>query len=255
MIFTDDRHAPPKRPPRPRPRPRRPLRAGEPHERPAAVRAADRPADGHPRHHGREHCAAERRRRPASDRLEHQLDDHELLADLRKPAPVRRPCRRPDRSTPDLPRRPRHLHYVLARLGAGRYGRCTLRRSGRSRARRGNALPPRSRSSCPLIKAAIGPRRSPPGAQSGGAGGGDRGARRRRPHRSSADWRMIFFVNLPVAAALAISAVKIIPADTQKPRWRGLDLAERYSQRRASAQSSSRSPRREPSAGPPREPL
>ena len=38
------------------------------------------------------------------------------------------------------------------------------------------------------------------------------------------DWRMIFYVNLPVAAALAIAAIKIVPADTQKPRWRGLDL-------------------------------
>lgn len=38
------------------------------------------------------------------------------------------------------------------------------------------------------------------------------------------DWRMIFYVNLPVAAALAVAAVKIVPADTEKPRWRGLDL-------------------------------
>ena len=38
------------------------------------------------------------------------------------------------------------------------------------------------------------------------------------------DWRTIFYVNLPVAAALAIAALKIIPADTQKPLWRGLDL-------------------------------
>ena len=38
------------------------------------------------------------------------------------------------------------------------------------------------------------------------------------------DWRMIFYVNLPVAAALAIAALKIIPADTAKPRWKGLDL-------------------------------
>jgi EmrB/QacA subfamily drug resistance transporter len=38
------------------------------------------------------------------------------------------------------------------------------------------------------------------------------------------DWRMIFYVNLPVAAALAIAALKIVPADTQRPRWRGLDL-------------------------------
>ncbi len=38
------------------------------------------------------------------------------------------------------------------------------------------------------------------------------------------DWRMIFYVNLPVAAALAIAAVKVVPADTKKPRWLGLDL-------------------------------
>jgi EmrB/QacA subfamily drug resistance transporter len=39
-----------------------------------------------------------------------------------------------------------------------------------------------------------------------------------------ADWRMIFYVNLPVAAALAVTAMKVIPADTRKPHWRGLDL-------------------------------
>ena len=39
------------------------------------------------------------------------------------------------------------------------------------------------------------------------------------------DWRTIFYVNLPVAAALLIASRKVIPADTQKPRWRGLDLA------------------------------
>ncbi|MFL6036740.1 MAG: MFS transporter [Gaiellaceae bacterium] len=39
-----------------------------------------------------------------------------------------------------------------------------------------------------------------------------------------ADWRMIFFVNVPVAVALAITAVKVIPSDSEKPRWRGLDL-------------------------------
>jgi EmrB/QacA subfamily drug resistance transporter len=39
-----------------------------------------------------------------------------------------------------------------------------------------------------------------------------------------ADWRMIFYVNLPVAAALAIAVLKVIPADTQRPRWSGLDL-------------------------------
>ncbi len=39
-----------------------------------------------------------------------------------------------------------------------------------------------------------------------------------------ADWRMIFYVNLPVAAALAVGVLKVVPADTRKPRWSGLDL-------------------------------
>jgi EmrB/QacA subfamily drug resistance transporter len=39
-----------------------------------------------------------------------------------------------------------------------------------------------------------------------------------------ADWRMIFFVNLPVAVTLAIAALRVIPADTAKPSWNGLDL-------------------------------
>ena len=38
------------------------------------------------------------------------------------------------------------------------------------------------------------------------------------------DWRAIFYVNLPVAAALAIAVLKIVPADPRKPRWQGLDL-------------------------------
>jgi EmrB/QacA subfamily drug resistance transporter len=39
-----------------------------------------------------------------------------------------------------------------------------------------------------------------------------------------ADWRMIFYVNLPIAAALAIAVLKAVPADTRSPRWSGLDL-------------------------------
>jgi EmrB/QacA subfamily drug resistance transporter len=39
-----------------------------------------------------------------------------------------------------------------------------------------------------------------------------------------ADWRMIFYVNLPVAVALAIAALEVVPADTQRSRWSGLDL-------------------------------
>jgi EmrB/QacA subfamily drug resistance transporter len=38
-----------------------------------------------------------------------------------------------------------------------------------------------------------------------------------------ADWRLIFYVNLPVALALAIAALKVIPRDQAKPRLRGLD--------------------------------
>jgi EmrB/QacA subfamily drug resistance transporter len=39
-----------------------------------------------------------------------------------------------------------------------------------------------------------------------------------------ADWRMVFYVNLPVAAMLLFASLKVVPADTAKPRWRGLDL-------------------------------
>ena len=38
------------------------------------------------------------------------------------------------------------------------------------------------------------------------------------------DWRLIFYVNLPVAAALAFGARRVVPADSEKPRWRGLDV-------------------------------
>jgi EmrB/QacA subfamily drug resistance transporter len=37
------------------------------------------------------------------------------------------------------------------------------------------------------------------------------------------DWRLIFYVNIPVAIGLAVAAVKVIPRDVEKPRWRGLD--------------------------------
>ena len=39
-----------------------------------------------------------------------------------------------------------------------------------------------------------------------------------------ADWRMIFYVNLPVAVALAAGALRVVPTDKSKPKWRGLDL-------------------------------
>jgi EmrB/QacA subfamily drug resistance transporter len=40
----------------------------------------------------------------------------------------------------------------------------------------------------------------------------------------AADWRMIFYVNIPVAVLLFVASTKLVPADMQKPRWRGLDL-------------------------------
>jgi EmrB/QacA subfamily drug resistance transporter len=39
-----------------------------------------------------------------------------------------------------------------------------------------------------------------------------------------ADWRAIFYINLPVGLALALAATKVVPADAGSPRWRGLDL-------------------------------
>src|SRR4051794_16852837 len=38
------------------------------------------------------------------------------------------------------------------------------------------------------------------------------------------DWRAIFFINLPIGVALAAAAPRIVPIDTERPRWRGLDL-------------------------------
>jgi EmrB/QacA subfamily drug resistance transporter len=38
------------------------------------------------------------------------------------------------------------------------------------------------------------------------------------------DWRAIFFINLPVGLLLAAGATHLVPADTARPQWRGLDL-------------------------------
>jgi EmrB/QacA subfamily drug resistance transporter len=38
------------------------------------------------------------------------------------------------------------------------------------------------------------------------------------------DWRAIFFINLPVGLALAAGAIHLLPADTKRAQWRGLDL-------------------------------
>ena len=38
------------------------------------------------------------------------------------------------------------------------------------------------------------------------------------------DWRAIFLINLPVGIAVAVGAMKTVPADVGRPRWGGLDL-------------------------------
>ena len=38
------------------------------------------------------------------------------------------------------------------------------------------------------------------------------------------DWRAIFLINLPVGIGVAVGAMKVVPADVARPRWRGLDL-------------------------------
>ena len=65
------------------------------------------------------------------------------------------------------------------------------------------------------------------------------------------DWRLIFFVNLPVAIALGVTALHVIPADTARPRWRGLDLRGAALATTASARSSTRSRRARAPAGRP----
>jgi EmrB/QacA subfamily drug resistance transporter len=39
-----------------------------------------------------------------------------------------------------------------------------------------------------------------------------------------ADWRAIFYVNVPIGLVLAFAAMRVIPADAGRPVWRGLDL-------------------------------
>jgi EmrB/QacA subfamily drug resistance transporter len=39
-----------------------------------------------------------------------------------------------------------------------------------------------------------------------------------------ADWRAIFYINLPVALVLFLAARNVVPADAHRPNWRGLDL-------------------------------
>ncbi len=38
------------------------------------------------------------------------------------------------------------------------------------------------------------------------------------------DWRAIFFINAPIGLLLAAGVLRTVPADMERPRWRGLDL-------------------------------
>ena len=40
----------------------------------------------------------------------------------------------------------------------------------------------------------------------------------------AADWRAIFYINLPIGVALALAALNVAPPDSAQPKWRGLDL-------------------------------
>ena len=116
------------------------------------------------------------------ERLDDQLDDHELLADLRQPAALRRPRRRPARPPPDVPDRPRRLHRFLARLGDGRKRRDALRRPRRPGPRRRDALPGGALDHhlrLPGLAAREGARGLGCGRRRGRS---DRRPRRRRPH-------------------------------------------------------------------------
>lgn len=42
---------------------------------------------------------------------------------------------------------------------------------------------------------------------------------------SAIGWEAIFLINVPVGIAVAVAALKLIPADVGAPRWRGLDLS------------------------------
>ena len=157
------------------------------------------------------------------DRLQHQLDDHELLAHLRQPAALRRPRRRPARATPDVPDRPRHLHRLLVRLGDGRHRRCPLRSSGRPGSRRSDALPRSARDHhvrLPGQPAGEGARRLGRRRRRRCC---DRRPRRRRPdrvHRLADD----LLRQPPRRSRTRDRRTEDHPGRHRKPRWKGLDL-------------------------------
>ena len=186
--------------------------------------------DGDPRHHGREHRAAEPRDRPrgySGSTISWTITSYSL--DLREPAPLRRPGGRSARTQAPLPDRPRHLHGLVACLPAmAASAGDALRGARRSRPRRGDAL-----AGCPLdhhdgLPPALHRAKALAAWGAVGGAGAAIGVLVGGVRTEVADWRLIFYVNLPVAVALAVAAVKVIPRRRGSwPSWRGLDVTRR----------------------------
>ena len=203
-------------------------------ERPPAVRAAHRPADGDPRHH--------RGRTSSLPSLAGDLNltgssiswtISELLQLIfGSLLPLRRPRRRPTRTTPDVPDRPRHLHRILVRLCNSGHRRRPLRSSSRPGSRRSRTLSRRADDDhvpCPLHEYS-GEGASPASEAMGAPGAaidvlvvGETSST-----RSSSRLADHLLRQPAVAAASRWPQLEIIAADTRKPRWQGLDAAQRH---------------------------
>ena len=139
-------------------------------------------------------------------RLRDRLDDHQQLSALRQPAPARRARRRPAQSAARLFRR--LSVFTAASLASARAVSSTALFAARTRqgSARRCCRQHRSRSS-----------RRASGARSGRERSATRTQRRRRRRTEVADWRAIFFINLPVAAGVALIGRNVVPADPRAP--------------------------------------
>ena len=162
----------------------------------------------------------------AAHRLADQLDDHELLPRLRKPLALRRARRRPARAPSPVPHGPRRLHGLVPRLGtAGTAGALFAARAGQ-----GLGAAMLSPAALSIITSCFhGHAKAKALAAWGAVGGAGAaiGVLAGGLLTEFADWRMIFYVNLPVAVVLAIAAVQSHPG-----RHRAAEVARTRSARR-----------------------